>query len=238
MLRVDFITLFPEMILQAVGHSMIKRAREAELVEIRVVNPRDFATDKHHTVDDKPFGGGPGMLMMAPPIDAALISLSLPPDVTVLMPDPTGRALKQGDIEHWSQQGHVVILCGHYEGIDDRIRQKWNAEPISIGDYVLTGGELPALVMADAIIRTLPGVLGCADSLEIDSHAEGLLSAPQFTRPEVWDDRPIPDVLKSGDHVARERWKRKIALQITRDRRPDLFAQARLAKGDSDLLSS
>jgi len=236
-LRIDFVTLFPELVLGSVEYSIMKRAQTAQLVSFGAVNPRDFATDKHRTVDDAPFGGGPGMLMKPEPIDAALASI-VGAETIVVMPDPTGRLLTQSDVVSMASSHHIVLLCGHYEGIDERIAEKWVTHRFSIGDYVLTGGELPALVIADAVVRTLPGVLGSSDSLDIDSHADGLLSAPQFTRPEVWDGRSVPDVLKSGDHGAIARWKRTASLRLTRETRPDLFARAELAKSDLDLLKS
>jgi tRNA (guanine37-N1)-methyltransferase len=156
--------------------------------------------------------------------------------VAVVMPDPTGPLFGQEDAQELSRFDQVVFLCGHYEGIDERVCEKWVTHRFSIGDYVLTGGELPALVMADAVVRLLPGVLGDASSLGIDSHSDGLLSAPQYTRPEVWEGRSVPDVLRSGDHGAIAKWKRAVGLKVTRERRPDLFARAALAKSDLVLL--
>ena len=284
-MRIDYITLFPEMMLQAVAHSMLKRASDKGLVEYHAMNPRDFTTDNHRTVDDKPFGGGPGMLMMAEPIARALESLHVPPLATnakraleelssspaggesipirnpqseirntqvpplvsaakapeslaVILPDPTGRTFTQEDAIELSTKQSIVFICGHYEGIDERIKERYVTHSFSIGDYVLTGGELPALVITDAIVRTIKGVLGDIDSLTIDSHSDGLLSAPQYTRPETWEGLDVPEVLRSGDHKAVERWKRQQALKITRDNRPDLFAKTNLDKKDLDLLSS
>ncbi len=238
MLRVDFVTLFPGMVLGASEHSILKRAQSAGLVQFGAVNPRDFTNDKHRTVDDTPFGGGPGMLLKPEPIDAALASIVDRETSIVIMPDPTGPLLSQPAILDLSKSPHIVLLCGHYEGIDERVCQKWVTHRFSIGDYVLTGGELPALVIVDAIVRTLPGVLGSSESLAIDSHSDGLLSAPQYTRPEVWEGQSIPEVLKSGDHGAIARWKRQQGLILTRQMRPDLFAHATLAKSDLDLLKS
>ena len=224
------------MVLEAVGHSMLRRAAESGLVSFHGTNPREFTTDKHRTVDDTPFGGGPGMLMKAGPVDAALGSVIAGDKVAVVMPDPTGALFGQEDAQELSELEQLVFLCGHYEGIDERVCEKWVTHRFSIGDYVLTGGELPALVMADAVVRLLPGVLGDASSLGIDSHSDGLLSAPQYTRPEVWDGRLVPEVLRSGDHGAIAKWKRAHSLQVTRERRPDLFARATLAKSDLVLL--
>lgn len=236
-LRVDFITLFPEMALNAVSHSIVGRAAKAGLAEYHATNPRDFATDNHRTVDDTPFGGGPGMVMKCEPIAAALNSLPSQSPRSVVMTDPTGKRFEQVDAKRLSQLRHVVFVCGHYEGIDDRIRELYATDVFSIGDYILTGGELPALVMCDAIVRLLPGALGSAESLEIDAHSQGLLSAPQFTRPEVFEGIRVPEELCRGDHGAKERWKRKVALNTTRRNRPDLFCRAELDKADLDLLS-
>ncbi|MBX3119511.1 MAG: tRNA (guanosine(37)-N1)-methyltransferase TrmD [Fimbriimonadaceae bacterium] len=237
MLRIDFVTLFPEMVLDAVGHSILRRAVDAGKVGFGAANPRDFTEDKHRTVDDKPFGGGPGMLMMPEPVSRAIESLQPGPSAAIVMTDPTGETFQQKHAVELSQKEQVIFLCGHYEGIDDRIRQKYATHVFSIGDFVLTGGELPALVMADAITRLLPGVLGDSDSLTIDSHSDGLLSAPQYTKPAEWNGMAVPDVLRSGDHAAIERFKREQALKLTRDRRPDLFCRARLDKKDVDMLS-
>ena len=238
MVRIDFVSLFPELLLSAVGHSMLARAQAAGLVSFHATNPRDFTTDNHRTVDEKPFGGGPGMLMKPQPIQKALKSLDLEEGVPVVMPDPTGEMFSQPIARELSACLRVVLLCGHYEGIDDRIRQRYVTHTLSIGDYVLTGGELPALVIADALVRLIPGVLGDPQSLSIDSHSGGLLSAPQFTRPEDFDGMAVPPVLRSGDHKAVERWKRREALKVTRANRPDLFCRAKLEKADLDLLQS
>jgi len=234
MLRLDFVTLFPEMIQGVLGTSMMKRAADAKSVEFGTSNPRDYTTDKHRTVDDSPFGGGPGMLMKAEPVAQAIEALGKVD--AIVMTDPTGRLFTQGNAKRLSELGHVVFVCGHYEGIDDRIRQRYATDVFSIGDFVLTNGELPALVMADAIVRLIPGVLGSEESLSIDTHADGLLSAPQFTRPEVWRDLTVPPVLLSGNHGEIEKWKRVQSLEVTRQTRPDLFAKAHLTEKDLKLL--
>jgi tRNA (guanine37-N1)-methyltransferase len=238
-MRIDFVTLFPEQVLEAVRHSILQRAEGAGLVEFHAVSPRDFTRDKHRTVDDSPFGGGPGMVMMAEPIHKALLSLGLTPGgATVLMPDPTGFLFNQDRVRSLASLDRIAFVCGHYEGIDDRLREHWRATPLSLGDFVLTGGELPAAVMADAICRHVPGVLGAPKSLEIDSFEDGLLSAPQFTRPEVWEGRTVPEVLRSGDHGAVDSFRRGQGLRLTRERRPDLFARAKLEKRDLGHLES
>lgn len=236
-MRIDFVTLFPEQVLGALAHSVIGRGVANGLIEFTTVNPRDFTTDRHRTVDDSPFGGGPGMVMMAEPLHQALLSLGLTPgEATVLMPDPAGFLFTQGDAIDLAGRGRIAFICGHYEGIDDRLRAHWQAIPLSLGDFVLTGGELPAAVMADAICRNVPGVLGSAESLEIDSFGDGLLSAPQFTRPEIWEGHPVPDVLRSGDHGAVADYRRGESLKTTLQRRPDLAARAKLTKKDLDIL--
>lgn len=237
-MKLDFVSLFPEWIQNALSVSIPHRAQQKGAVSIRSANPRDFALDERKTVDDKPFGGGPGMLMLAQTTEDALLSLQPEPGCAIVMPDPTGHTFTQAIAQELAQKSHVVIVCGHYEGIDERFAEKWVTHRISIGDYVLSGGETAGLVIADAIIRLLPGVLGDADSLAIDSHSDGLLSAPQFTRPEIWDGREVPAVLRSGDHGAIAKWKRKQALRLTRELRPDLFALAPLEKGDLDMLES
>jgi tRNA (guanine37-N1)-methyltransferase len=236
-MRIDFVTLFPEQILGALAHSVIARGVSAGVIEFHTVNPRDFTEDRHRTVDDSPFGGGPGMVMMAEPIHRALLSLGLTPgEATVVMPDPAGFLFTQGRAVSLAVLERVVFVCGHYEGIDDRVRAHWGAIPLRLGDFVLTGGELPAAVMADAICRHVPGVLGSAESLSIDSFGDGLLSAPQFTRPEVWEGHSVPAVLLSGDHGAVDASRRLESLRMTRERRPDLFARAMLGKRDLRLL--
>ena len=237
MLRIDFVTLFPEMVLDAVGHSILKRAAEAKLVEYGAVDPRTFTHDKHRTVDDNPFGGGPGMLMKCEPIAAAIDSLFPDEYTAVVMTDPTGVPFTQQIAHELSQRQRIIFVCGHYEGIDDRIRRLYATHTVSIGDFVLTGGELPALVMTDSVVRLLPGALGSAESLQADSHVDGLLSAPQFTRPDTFKDEPVPDVLRSGDHGAIEKWRRKQSLELTRSTRPDLFWRADLSAKDVKLLS-
>lgn len=235
MLRVGFVTLFPEMIHQAVGHSILRRAVEAGLVAFETQDPRDFTADKHRTVDDSPFGGGPGMVMKAEPVAQAIEALG---DMeAVVFTDPTGTPFTQQVARELAGKGSVGLVCGHYEGIDDRARERFATHTLSLGDFVLTNGELPALVIADAIVRLLPGALGSGESLDIDSFGDGLLSAPQYTRPEVWREAPVPPVLLSGNHGEVKKWKRRMALKTTRARRPDLFATARLTEEDLKLLA-
>jgi tRNA (guanine37-N1)-methyltransferase len=235
MIRIDFVTLFPDTVLASVGYSILLRAVEAGLVEFGAANPRDFATDKHRTVDDEPYGGGGGMVLKPEPVAAAVESV-FTPGATVILTDPAGRLFKQADAEALSRQSHLIFLCGHYEGIDDRLAERYAARRFSLGDFVVTGGELPAAVMADAIVRLIPGAVGSPASLEQDAFSDGLLTHPQYTRPEDWDGLKVPPVLLSGDHGEIARWRRRIRLQTTRRHRPDLFARAPLSQEDLELL--
>lgn len=237
MMRIDFVTLFPEMVLSTLDVSMTRRAHEDGIVAYRAVSPRDFACDVHRTVDDTPYGGGPGMLLKVDLIAAALESLSLPDEAKVLLTDPSGRQFDQASARKLSHESHVVWVCGHYGGVDDRVRTELCHEAYSIGDYVLTGGELPALVMTDAVVRLLPGVLGSPESLDQDAVASGLIGEPRFTRPETFRNATVPEVLRSGNHAEIGKWRRSVALRRTRTERPDLFWRASLEKSDLDLLS-
>lgn len=237
-MRIGFITLFPELVPGIMGSSILGRAQYKGLVSIQVANPRDFASDARKTVDDRPFGGGPGMVMLAEPIHQAILSLAPGSQTRFVAPDPTGPLYNQSLAEELSQCGDLILICGHYEGIDQRVLDFWNVEPVSMGDFILTGGELPAFTIADSVIRLLPGALGDAESLQIDSLADGLLSSPQYTRPEVWNDLPVPPVLLSGNHGSIAKWRRSQSLHLTRQQRPDLFCRAPLVAGDVDMLSS
>lgn len=235
-LRIDFVTLFPEMLTQAVGHSILGRACQSGLVAFTATNPREFTSDVHRTVDDSPFGGGAGMVMKAEPVAQAIESLPCLANRAIVFTDPTGARFAQRDAVQLASLKQVVLVSGHYEGIDERVRNSFATHTFSIGDFVLTGGELASLVIADAVCRNVPGVLGSAASLEQDSHADGLLSAPQFTRPEVWRGLAAPEVLLSGDHRKIARWRRTQALKLTRTLRPDLFCIAAISDADLELL--
>lgn len=234
-MRFDVLTLFPDLIGQALSHSIVGRAIAEGRLEVVTTNPRDFANDKHRTVDDSPYGGGPGMVLMAPPIEAALASLSLP-DCPVILMDPAAPLFRQSDAHELAQMARVVVVCGHYEGTDERVRTQLCDRAYSIGDYVLTGGELPALVMVDAIARLLPGVLGHPESFEDDSYEHGLLGHPVYTKPQVFREEAVPPVLLSGDHRKIDEWRRRQRLLRTRNLRPDLFVGAQLTPEDVDLL--
>lgn len=238
MLRVDFVTLFPEAILPLLHHSILGRAQDRGITSYRTINPRDYCYDRHLKVDDVPYGGEPGMLIRAEPVALAVQALTLQPGTAIVLTDPAAPLFNQKDAYRLAQMPGVVFLCGHYEGIDHRIRTQVATDSFSIGDYILTNGEMPALVMADAVVRLLPGVLGNAGSLAADSFSNGLLSAPNFTRPASWRGEEVPPVLLSGDHRAISKWRRQQALLATKLYRPDLLASAPLEKGDLDLLSS
>ena len=220
-LRLDIITLFPE-VFSPFDYSIIKRAREKSLVEINVVNLRDFTTDRHRTVDDRPYGGGPGMVMAPEPIFKAVESLRTPESKVLLMA-PQGEVFKQKTACELKDESHLIFICGHYEGIDDRVRQALVDREISIGDYVLSNGNLAAMIIADAVIRLIPGALGSEMSAETESFSDGLLEYPQFTRPEVFRGMEVPEVLLSGNHEKIEQWRKEKSLEITRNKRPDLF---------------
>lgn len=238
-MRLSFLSIFPEMLEHALQFGVVGRAIRSGKVQTGFVNPRDFAKDAHQSVDDKPYGGGPGMLMMAPVLAEALASLQNPAaDRAIVVPEPMGRLFKQSDAVELSKRQEIVFVCGRYEGIDERFLDRFATHRFSIGDYVLSGGETPALAIAEATVRCIPGVLGDAESIEIDSFSDGLLGPPQYTKPETWDGLPVPAVLRSGNHAEVAEWKRRWALKATRRRRPDLFASAELEKGDADMLCS
>ena len=232
-----FITLFPEFIEQATCFSIIKRAVEQGLLTVSCINPRDFTHDKHKTVDDTPFGGGVGMVLKVEPFAEALKEAKrLLPNAAVVALCPGGNTLNQKIVEQFAKSGRdLIFLCGHYEGFDERIFA-WVDEKISIGDYVLTGGELPALVVMDAVARYIPGVLGKEESASEESFSEGLLEYPQYTRPVVFGNMEVPEVLRGGNHALIKEWRRKEALRATYKNRPDLLNKAALNKDDGKLL--
>ena len=239
-MRIDIMTLFCDMCNSVLGESIIGRARAAGKVEINCRDIRDYTEDKHRRVDDKPYGGGMGMIMQAQPIFDCYRSLC---DETGTRPHllyitPQGKTLTQDRVKELAKLDNIAILCGHYEGIDERVIEELQPEEISVGDYVLTGGELPALIVADSISRMLPGVLSDDECFEEESHFSGLLEYPQYTHPAVWRDREVPDVLLSGHHANVDKWRRRQSLIRTRERRPDMFEKYELSKDDKKLLSS
>ena len=218
----DILTLFPGIFAGPLDESILKRARESGLVQIRVHNLRDFTHDKHRVVDDRPYGGGPGMLMKPEPIFEAVEKLQRPESRVVLM-TPQGRPFTQALAGQFASQPHLIIICGHYEGVDERVRAALVDEEISIGDYVLTNGALAAAVVVDAVTRLLPGAIGHEQSAADDSFATGLLEGPQYTRPPEFRGMRVPDVLLSGDHGEVAKWRAAESQQRTRQRRPDLL---------------
>lgn len=238
-MRFDVFTLFPEVFHPYLDSSMLKRAREEGLLEVGIHNIRDWATDKHHVTDDLPYGGGGGMVMKPEPIFRAVEDvLGVPPSCPILLMTPQGERLTQDRLETWQQFSHLALLAGHYEGVDERVRQHLVTHEVSIGDYVLTGGELPALVLIDAIARLIPGVLGDPQAAEKDSHATGLLEHPHYTRPAEYRGWEVPEVLRSGHHARIRRWRREQALRRTWERRPDLLEEVELSPEDRAFLAS
>jgi tRNA (guanine37-N1)-methyltransferase len=221
-MRIDILTLFPEVCRAPLNQSMMKRAQENGALDLRIHNLREWTTDKHHVVDDAPFGGGQGMVMKPEPIFAAVESLRTENSCVVLM-SPQGRRFTQALASEFSARQHLIIICGHYEGIDHRVIEYLVDDEISIGDYVLTNGAIAAVVFVDAIVRLLPGVLGHKQSAADDSFSGGLLEGPQYTRPAEFRGWKVPEVLLSGNHAAIAAWRKEQALQRTRKNRPDLL---------------
>lgn len=221
-MKIDVLTLFPEMFRPVMESSMLGRAVAGGILEIDTTDIRDFSHDKHNKADDYPFGGGGGMVMMADPIFGAMESVGAENKKVIYM-SPRGKILDREKIEELSGLSEMVILCGHYEGVDQRALDYWNAEEISIGDYVLTGGELPAMVLIDSVARLLPGVLGNENSALDESVYSGLLEHPQYTKPREYRGLNVPEVLTSGNHQLIDLWRLEHSLQLTKERRPDLF---------------
>ncbi|MCE5287218.1 MAG: tRNA (guanosine(37)-N1)-methyltransferase TrmD [Pelosinus sp.] len=237
-MRIDIISLFPEMF-SPLEHSIMKRAQEANYLQIQVTNPRDFAFDKHRIVDDAPFGGGAGMVMKPEPIYRAVESVTKTVEKAtrrIILTCPGGTPLTQAKVKELASFEHLVFICGHYEGIDGRVREHLVDEAISIGDYVLTGGELPAMVMVDAVARMVPGVLGSGASAPEDSFYNGLLEYPHYTRPREFNGWEVPEILLSGHHKEINRWRRKQSLKNTLERRPELLENVELSAEDKKLL--
>ena len=237
-MRFDVITLFPGMFECMRGQGLTGKALEAGPAELVLWNPRDFTRDLHRTVDDRPYGGGPGMVMKYEPLRDAIAAAraAAPAGTEVIYLSPQGRVLDQAAVARFADRPGLILLAGRYEGVDERLVERHVDAEWSIGDYVLSGGELAAMVLMDAVIRLLPGVLGHADSAAQDSHVEGILDCPHYTRPEVVDGMGVPPVLRSGDHEAIRRWRLQQALGRTRERRPDLFARLRLDEERTELL--
>ncbi len=224
MMHIKVLTLFPEMLAPVVSESIIGRAQQNGLLSIDLINIRDFTVDKHNKADDYPFGGGAGMIMSADPIFRTLNSLSVK-DQKIIYMSPRGKVLNQEMIENLSSEREITILCGHYEGIDQRVLDYWQIEEVSIGDYILTGGEIPALVVIDSVARMLPEVLGSSDAHNEESIYSGLLEYPQYTKPREYMNMVVPEVLISGNHKLIHLWQFEESLRITKKRRLDLFHQ-------------
>lgn len=233
-------TLFCDMCESVLSESIIGRARQSKKVEINCIDIRDYTQDKHRRVDDKPYGGGMGMIMQAQPIYDCYNSLckELGKRPHLIYMTPQGKNLTQQRVKELSKLDNIAILCGHYEGIDERVIEELEPEEISIGDYVLTGGELPALILADSVSRMLDGVLSNSECFEEESHYNGLLEYPQYTHPSVWNGRVVPEVLLSGHHENVDKWRREQALKRTKQRRPDMLDNANLSKKDIEYLDS
>jgi tRNA (guanine37-N1)-methyltransferase len=236
-MRFEVFTLFPEVLIPYLESSILLRARQRGLLDVALHNIRDWTSDKHHVTDDEPYGGGGGMVMKPEPIFAAVEGmLGAPPACPVILLTPQGRLLNQSLAFELAAHPRLGLLCGRYEGVDERVRQHLVSDEISIGDYVLTGGELPALALIDAVTRLIPGVLGDPDGALDDSHASGLLEYPHYTRPADFRGWKVPGVLVSGDHARLATWRRQQALLRTRQRRPDLLESAGLSASDLEFL--
>ena len=237
-MRIDVVTLFPDFVAQCAGIGVIGRAQERGLLAVHTWNPRDYATDAYRRVDERPFGGGPGMVMLIDPLRAALNAArtaAAEPAKTIYL-SPQGRRLDQAKVAELAQRERLILLCGRYEGVDERLLRHEVDEELSIGDYVLSGGELPAAVLIDAIGRLQEGALNDVESARQDSFSDGLLDCPHYTRPERHELGAVPEVLTSGDHAAIARWRRKQALGRTWQRRPDLLDNLKLNREDEKLL--
>lgn len=239
-MRIDVLTLFPQMFNGPLNESIIKRAREKGILQVNIVDIRDFTQDKHRTADDYPYGGGPGMILKPEPVFRAVESLlsgvsgKAPP---VILLSPQGELFNQEMAVELAREEWLILICGHYEGVDERIRTHLATREISIGDYILTGGELPAMVLIDALTRLLPGAVGAEEGPWEDSFTWGLLEYPQYTRPRSFRGLEVPEVLLSGDHERIRIWRRKRALERTLERRPDLLSKVQLTEEDRRLLA-
>ena len=238
-MRIDILTLFPQTFEGTFGAGIIQRALVKGLVEINLCNIRDYTHDKHRTVDDYPYGGGAGMVLKPEPIFEAVEQIrgEAEEELPVILLSPQGRLLSQAMTQELTRHSRIMLICGHYEGVDERVRQYLATEEISIGDYVLSGGELAAMVVVDAVTRLIPGVLGSQESIKDDSHTDGLLEYPQYTRPAIYRGWSVPEVLLSGNHARIASWRREQAIRRTLERRPELIDKARLSPRERRLAS-
>ena len=234
-MRIDVLTLFPEFFEVLKNWSIIGRALEQGIFSLNTINIRDFSKDKHKRVDDYPFGGGPGMVMKPEPIYDAITSVKTDKSLVVYL-SPQGKVLNQQLAKELSKESHLILLCGHYEGIDNRIIENYIDMEVSIGDYVLTGGEIPAMVLIDCVVRLLPGTLSSEESYMDESHYDGLLEYPQYTRPRVFNGLAVPEILLSGDHKKIKEWRKYQALKNTFLKRPDLLEKRKLSKSELEML--
>ncbi len=237
-MRIDVITIFPEMIANGVGYSVVKRAQENGLLNVVIHDLRDFAHNQHRSVDDYCYGGGAGMLMKPEPLFGAIESIPLDDSTKIVLLSPQGELLTQDMARRLSLLDHLILICGHYKGVDERVRQALITDEISIGDYVLSGGEIPALVVIDAVSRLIPGVLGNYESAQDDSFTEGILDCPRYTRPAEYQGMRVPEVLLSGDHERIRKWQRQQAIMRTFHRRPELLENVPLSDEDLEFLNT
>ena len=237
-MRIDIISLFPELIEAFFQHSIIGRARAAGLLDLDVTNPRNFTYDRHHMVDDTIYGGGCGMLMKAAPLYAAVEAVRRQvPRRRIIFMGPAGKPFDQAKARELATYDQLILLCGHYEGVDYRVEEDLADETISVGDYILTGGELPVMTVTDAVARMIPGVLGAASGAADDSFYSSLLECPQYTKPAVFRGMAVPEVLRNGDHAKIEKWRRQSSLSRTLDLRPDLLEHCELSPKDVEILN-
>ncbi len=237
-MQFDVLSIFPDLLESPLQEGIIRRALESRKIDVKLTNIRDFATDKHAMTDDRPFGGGEGMVMKPEPLVAAIrhVQSACEGENHVVLMSPQGRQYDQAKAEELASKKNVILICGRYEGVDERVRQKFVDEEISIGDYILTGGELAAMVIIDSVTRLIPGVLGCAESVETDTFSRGGLKYPQYTRPQEFEGLDVPEVLLSGDHGKIAQWRFVAAVEVTMKRRPDLLAEMSFSKDQLKLL--
>jgi tRNA (guanine37-N1)-methyltransferase len=236
-MQVDIVTIFPDLFSSPFQEGIIRRALVAEKIHVNLHNIRDYAVDKHHMTDDRPFGGGEGMVMKPEPIAACLRSIQRnSTSARVILLSPRGVTYNQSTAERLADYKHLILICGRYEGVDDRIRQKFVDEEISIGDYILTGGELGAMVIVDSVIRLIPGVLGCQDSAKNDTFSRSLLKYPVYTRPQIFEDMEIPEILLSGNHAKIRTYRFLESVRETLEHRPELLASAEFSKTEKKML--
>ena len=235
-MRIDILCLFPEMFASPLNQSIAKRASERGLVNIVVHNIRDYTHDKHHTVDDYPYGGGPGMVLKPEPIFEAVESINKKEGTPIILLSPQGRLFTQDVARELAEHRQLILICGHYEGVDERVREHLASDEISIGDYVLSGGELAAMVVMESVFRLVPGVLGSEESPLDDSHVGGLLEYPQYTRPPEYRGWAVPEVLLSGNHAQIKSWRRQQAIRRTLEQRPELLNKAELSSEEERLV--